>query len=110
MTDLTPRQILDAFQRGMEETWRKIDRGEIRRDGRLDWPRSAEAGEIVAVEKRSEMGDMTPRQILDAIERALDTTARRFANRKPDQTTPNTQPRPALEDAGDQSFESRRGS
>jgi hypothetical protein len=27
MTDLTPRQILDAVRRGLEETWRKIDEG-----------------------------------------------------------------------------------
>jgi hypothetical protein len=25
MTDLTPRQILDAIRRGLEETWRQID-------------------------------------------------------------------------------------
>jgi len=25
MTDLTPRQILDAIRRGLEETWRRID-------------------------------------------------------------------------------------
>jgi hypothetical protein len=86
MTDLTPRQILDAIQRGMEETWRKIDRGEIRRDGRLDWRGSAEAGEITGLkEKGPAIGDMTPRQILDAMTRALDTVARRFAERKSDQ-------------------------
>jgi hypothetical protein len=54
------------------------------------------------------MTDLTPRQILDAIERALNTTARRFANRKPDQTAGNTQPRRELEDSADQSFERRR--
>jgi hypothetical protein len=64
MTDLTLRQILDAMQRGMEETWRKIDRGEIRGDGRLAWPCSLEPGEKVAVnEKRPAINDMTVRQI-----------------------------------------------
>ena len=29
MTDLTPRQILDAVRRGLEETWRKIDEGAL---------------------------------------------------------------------------------
>jgi hypothetical protein len=54
------------------------------------------------------MTDLTPRQILDAIERALDTTARRFANRKPDQTARNPQPRRELDDSADQPFESGR--
>ncbi len=29
MTDLTPRQILDAVRRGLEEPWRKIDEGTL---------------------------------------------------------------------------------
>jgi hypothetical protein len=29
MTELTPRQILDAVRRGLEETWRKIDEGTL---------------------------------------------------------------------------------
>jgi hypothetical protein len=29
MTDLTPRQILDAIRRGLEETWRRIDEGAL---------------------------------------------------------------------------------
>ena len=29
MTDLTPRQILDAIRRGLEETWRRIDEEQI---------------------------------------------------------------------------------
>ena len=38
MTNLTPQQIRDAIQQGLEETWGKIDRGEIVRDGRVAWP------------------------------------------------------------------------
>ena len=38
MTNLTPQQIRDAIQKGLEETWGKIDRGEIIRDGRVAWP------------------------------------------------------------------------
>jgi hypothetical protein len=88
MTDLTTRQILDAIQRGMKETWRKIDRGEIRGDGRLAWPCSLEPGEKVAVnEKRPAINDMTPRQILDAMARALDRVARRFTDQKLDQSS-----------------------
>jgi hypothetical protein len=54
------------------------------------------------------MTDLTIRQILDAMTRALDTTARRFADQKPQQTGGNAQPRPVLEDTGNQSYESRR--
>jgi hypothetical protein len=54
------------------------------------------------------MTDLTIRQILDAMTRALDTTARRFASQKTDQTSENLPPRRELEDSGDQSFESRR--
>jgi len=94
MTDLTVRQILDAFQRGLEETWRKIDRGEIRQDGRLDWPGCAGAEERAALmEKRPAINDMTPRQILDAMTRALDRAAQRFAERKSDQMSGPASPR-----------------
>jgi hypothetical protein len=55
------------------------------------------------------MTDLTIRQILDAMTRALDTTARRFANQKPDQISESTQPRRELEDSGDQGFERRPG-
>jgi hypothetical protein len=54
------------------------------------------------------MTDLTPQQILDAIERALDRVADRFANQKADQGSENTQPRPGLEDSADQTFENRR--
>jgi hypothetical protein len=56
------------------------------------------------------MTDLTIRQILDAMARALDKTARRFANQKPDQMSENPRPYPALDDAGDQRYESRRPS
>jgi hypothetical protein len=89
MTDLTLRQILDAMQRGMEATWRKIDRGEIRGDGRLAWPCSLEPGEKVAVnEKRPAINDMTVREILDAMARALDRVARRFADQNAQSSAP----------------------
>jgi hypothetical protein len=87
MTDLTARQILDAFQRGMEETWRKIDRGEIRWDGRAG-PPSLELLEEVAVnEKGPASHDMTVREILDAMALALDRVAIRFADQKLDQSS-----------------------
>jgi hypothetical protein len=83
MTDLTPRQILDAIQRGMEETWRKIDRGELRQDGRLDWPDgSAQVEEKITFKERR---PATVRQILDAMTRALDRVAHRFADQKREQ-------------------------
>jgi hypothetical protein len=53
------------------------------------------------------MTDLTPRQILDAMERALDKIARRFANQKPDQMTEQPQ-RQTLEEAADQSFDNGR--
>ena len=52
------------------------------------------------------MTDLTPRQILDAIERALDRTARRFASQKVDQVSESAQPRRELDDSADQSFKS----
>jgi hypothetical protein len=95
MTDMTPRQILDAFQRGMEETWRKIDRGEIRGDGRAAGPLGVAADENVPTdEKRPAINDMTPRQILDAMTRALDRVARRFADQKVDQSSESPPHRP----------------
>ena len=91
MTDLTVRQILDAFERGLDETRRKIERGEMRQDGRFDWPASAGAEEEAShMEKGPAINDMTPRQILDAMSRALDTVARRFAEQKPDQMSGRT--------------------
>jgi hypothetical protein len=54
------------------------------------------------------MTDMTLRQILDAMARALDKTASRFANQKPDQMNEHSERGQALEDAADQSYKSRR--
>jgi hypothetical protein len=54
------------------------------------------------------MTDLTIRQILDAMTRALDTTARRFANQKADQISDKAQSRRELDDSADQTFESRR--
>jgi len=56
------------------------------------------------------MTDLTPRQILDAMERALDKVARRFANQKPERPSEHSQPHAELEDAADQSFDSGRAS
>jgi hypothetical protein len=54
------------------------------------------------------MTDLTIRQILDAMTRALDTTARRFASQNADQESENTQPRRELADSADQTFETPR--
>jgi len=56
------------------------------------------------------MTDLTIRQILDAMTRALDTTARRFASQKTDQGSEDAQRRRELDDSADQTFESRRPS
>jgi hypothetical protein len=86
VTALTVRQILDAFERALEETRRKIERGEIRQDGRFGWPDCAGAEDkITRMEKKPAISDMTPRQILDAMTRALDRVARRFAEQRPEQ-------------------------
>jgi hypothetical protein len=95
MTDLTVREILDAFERALDETRRKIERGEMRQDGRLDWPSYAGAEEkVLTVEKKPAINDMTARQILDAISRALDTVARRFAEQKSVQVSGRTSHQP----------------
>jgi hypothetical protein len=54
------------------------------------------------------MTDLTPRQILDAMARALDKTARRFADQKPNQMGEKSRSHQALENAGDQSFDNGR--
>jgi hypothetical protein len=38
MTERTPREILDAIRRGMEETWRRIDERRADRAGRIQQP------------------------------------------------------------------------
>jgi hypothetical protein len=76
------------MQRGLEETWRKIDRGEIRGDGRAAGPLGMEFGEKVTIDQnRPASSDMTIRQILDAMARALDRVAHRFADQKVGQTS-----------------------
>jgi hypothetical protein len=75
MTDLTPREILDAFRRALEATSCKIDRGEqtlAPRSGQLGWPSTVNEG------KRASINDMTPRQILDAMQRGLEETWRKI--------------------------------
>jgi hypothetical protein len=94
LTDLTARQIRDAIQRGMEETWRKINVGEIRGDGRAERPCDVEPGEEPASdEKRPAINDMTARQILHAMSRALDRVAQRFADQKIDEPSGPAPPR-----------------
>jgi hypothetical protein len=51
------------------------------------------------------MTDLTPRQMLDAIERALDRVAARFASQKVGE---NAEQRRELDDSADQTFETRR--
>jgi hypothetical protein len=51
MSDLTMREILDAFARALDETRRKIDRGEIRGDGRFAWPPTTEPADKPDIEK-----------------------------------------------------------
>ena len=54
------------------------------------------------------MTDLTIRQILDAMTRALDETARHFAEQKSKRLSEHPLPYPELEDAADQSFDSGR--
>jgi hypothetical protein len=56
MTDLTPREILDAIRRGLEETWRRLDAGkaaQTRGPGRPLNHRDAETVEDSAVNRKS---------------------------------------------------------
>lgn len=54
------------------------------------------------------MTDLTIRQILDAMTRALDETARRFAEQKPKRLGEHAQPHSEPEDGSYQSFDSGR--
>jgi len=54
------------------------------------------------------MTDLSIRQILDAMARALDKTASRFASQKTDQMNEPMQRRQGLEDAAGQSYENQR--
>ncbi|MBV8752425.1 MAG: hypothetical protein JO328_06160 [Hyphomicrobiales bacterium] len=56
------------------------------------------------------MTDLTIRQILDAMTRALDETARHFAKQKSKRAREHPQLRSELEDAADQNYDSGRAS
>jgi len=71
VTEKTPREILDAIDKALEETAARLaaakptqvlQRPQSDRPARRDRPK-------------------TPREILDAIDKALDETARQFADR-----------------------------
>jgi hypothetical protein len=48
------------------------------------------------------MTELTPREILEAIRRGLEETARRFTDRKPDEMKKHPQPSPPNENVKDQ--------
>jgi hypothetical protein len=56
--------------------------------------------------KGKEMTELTPREILDAIRRGLEETARRLAGKKPEQAP--EKPRQAASIAGEQSSRAQR--
>jgi hypothetical protein len=70
MTEKTPREILDAIDKALEETAARLAAKPkpVLRGRPLDQP---------PVGARPK----TPREILDAIDKALEETARRFADR-----------------------------
>ena len=53
MTDLTPRQILDAIRRGLEETWRHIDEGALEHADKHPQSR-ARTGEFAETDRQNE--------------------------------------------------------
>jgi hypothetical protein len=69
---MTPREILDAVDRALEET-----SGRLAAQKPRDIPQLPE-GDDAAPRGRP----MTPREILDAIDNALEETSRRFADKK----------------------------
>ena len=68
MREMTPREILDAVDRALEETSRRLAAEKPR-----DIPRTSEDRKPAARGR-----PMTPREILDAIDKALEETSRRF--------------------------------
>jgi hypothetical protein len=56
------------------------------------------------------MTDLTIRQILDAMTRALDETAQHFADKKLERVGENPQPGSEPKDAADQNFDNGRAS
>jgi len=68
--EMTPREILDAIDRALEETSRQLAAQKPRQIPQPSQPdRSIARGR-----------PMTPREILEAIDKALEETSRRFVN------------------------------
>jgi hypothetical protein len=71
VTEKTPREILDAIDKALEETAARL---------------SAKPKPVSRPPQSSKparrAGRKTPREILDAIDKALEETARRFADRE----------------------------
>jgi hypothetical protein len=65
--DMTPREILDAIRRGVEESARPFS-------GNAPQPESL----LQVTRPPRSIEQMTPREILDAIHRGLEETARQF--------------------------------
>jgi hypothetical protein len=70
VTELTPREILNAIDKALEETALRLAAEKPRQILR---PSQSNKPAVRSREK-------TPREILDAIDKALEETARRFAN------------------------------
>ena len=70
VTEKTPREILDAIDKALEETAARITTAKPRQ---LLYQPLPDKPTVRA-------GPMTPREILDAIDKALEETARRFAD------------------------------
>jgi hypothetical protein len=68
--EMTPREILDAVDRALDET-----SGRLAAQKPRDIPRLPEGGNAAPRGR-----PMTPREILEAIDNALEETSRRFAN------------------------------
>jgi hypothetical protein len=71
VTDKTPREILDAIDKALEETAARLATAKPMQP--LPYRRQPDKP---AVRSRPK----TPREILDAIDKALEETARRFAD------------------------------
>ena len=71
VTERTPREILDAIDKALEETAARLA---ATKPGQLQYRPQRDKSTVRARAK-------TPREILDAIDKALEETARRFADR-----------------------------
>ncbi len=69
----TPREILDAIDKALEETAARLAAAKPKRP----------AYQPQTSEPASRGRPKTPREILDAIDKALEETARQFADRGP---------------------------